>query len=264
MNTQEYISSGIVESYVLGLVSEEERNEFENMCAQHADVQQARTAFELALEKQAMENALTPLPGLKEKIFSEINVSAKVIPMQQQEAPVKNLNWLKYAVAACMLLLAGSIFWNLSLTKKNKQLLASNNQLQSGYDSSLAKLGDIEQDLKLIQNNPAIKMATMKGMDPSPASYATVFWDTTSKDAYLLINNLPVPASEMQYQLWALMDGQPIDLGLIDNDFFVKQNRLLIKAKNVQNVQAFAITLEKKGRSDISKPGGDIYVMGKL
>ena len=60
------------------------------------------------------------------------------------------------------------------------------------------------------------------------------------------------------------MDGQPIDLGLIDNDFFVKQTRLLVKGNNVQNAQAFAITLEEKGRPDTSKPGGDIYVMGKL
>ena len=50
MNTQEYISSGIVESYVLGLASEEERREFEKMCNQHPEVLAARNAFEIALE----------------------------------------------------------------------------------------------------------------------------------------------------------------------------------------------------------------------
>ena len=104
----------------------------------------------------------------------------------------------------------------------------------------------------------------MKGMPPSPSSYATVYWDTTSKDAYLLINNLPAPSTEMQYQLWALLDGKPVDLGMIDSEFFVKQNRLLLKAKNVQNAQAFAITLEKKDRSNTSTPEGEIYVAGGL
>ena len=33
----------------------------------------------------------------------------------------------------------------------------------------------------------------MKGMEISPASYATVYWDTTSHDVYLLVNNLPTP-----------------------------------------------------------------------
>ena len=60
MNTQEYISSGIVESYVLGLASEEERIEFEQYCAQYPEVLAARTAFELSLENQAMENAIAP------------------------------------------------------------------------------------------------------------------------------------------------------------------------------------------------------------
>ncbi|HYM92945.1 MAG TPA: hypothetical protein VET23_02325, partial [Chitinophagaceae bacterium] len=60
MNVQEYISSGIIESYVLGLASAEERKEFEIMCEQHPEVLQARIAFEQSLEKQAMENAVDP------------------------------------------------------------------------------------------------------------------------------------------------------------------------------------------------------------
>jgi anti-sigma-K factor RskA len=262
VNVPEYISSGIVESYVLGLASADERSEFESMCRQFPQVLEARVAFELALEKQAMSNAIAPAAGLKEKIIEQIKTPAKVISLP--EAPVRKINWLKYAAAACLLLLAGSIYWNISLTNKNKQLLSNNEKLQADYETTVAKLGDIEKDLKMIQLNPAVKMASMKGQPVSPASYATVYWDTASKDAYLLINNLPAPASEMQYQLWALLDGQPIDLGLIDNDVFIKQKSLLVKGKNVQNVQAFAITLEKKGRPDTSKPGGDIYVMGQL
>ena len=69
MNTQEYILSGIVESYVLGLASDEERREFEQMCSQHPEVLAARNSFELAMEKQAMENAIAPATDLKSKIF---------------------------------------------------------------------------------------------------------------------------------------------------------------------------------------------------
>ena len=52
MNLNEYISSGIVESYVLGLADEAERAEFERMCAAHEEVRAARNAFELALENR--------------------------------------------------------------------------------------------------------------------------------------------------------------------------------------------------------------------
>ncbi len=249
MNVQEYISSGIVEGYVLGLVSDEERNEFEKLCLQYPELLQARTAFELALEKQAMENALSPSADLKDRIFTEINAGGKILPMHT--APVRNLNWLKYAAAACFILLAGSLYWNISLYNKNKSL-------KSNYDNTVARLNDMEKDIQVLQQNPSVKMASMKGLDVSPQSYATVYWDTTSHDVYLLTNNLPIPASDKQYQLWAIFNGKPVDLGVFD----IKKERLLIQAHNAQGAEAFAITLEKKGGSPT--PEGTMYVMGKL
>jgi anti-sigma-K factor RskA len=252
VNVQEYISTGIVESYVLGLASDEERREFEKMCEQYPEVLQARINFELAMEKQAMENSISPMPGIKNKIFEQINISN---PASIQTAKVKNLNWLKYAAAACLLLLAGSLYWNISLYSKNQQLKVD-------YDNTVAKLSGMEKEVQLITNNPNVKMASMKGMEVSPQSFATVYWDTTSHDVYLMVNNLPKPASDKQYQLWALLDGKPIDVGLIDNEYFIKETRLLIKAKNIQNAQAFAITLETKGGNPT--PKGTMYVMGNL
>lgn len=252
MNIQEYISSGIVESYVLGLASEEERREFEQMCNQYPEVLAARTAFELALEKQAMENAIAPPAGLKNKIADKISATGKVVSMES--TPVKKLNWLKYGAAASVILLAGSLYYNISLYNKNKIL-------QGNYDNTLAKLNDMEKDIQVLQQNPNVKMASMKGQEISPASYATVYWDTASRDVYLMINNMPKPPSDKQYQLWAFLDGQPVDMGLIE---ITEKPLQLYRLKKAQAAQAFAITLEKKDRKDISKPAGDLYVMGKL
>jgi anti-sigma-K factor RskA len=249
VNIQEYISSGIVESYVLGLVSDQERNEFEQLCAQYPELMQAKTAFELALEKKAMENALSPSPDLKERIFREINTGGKSLPMHT--APVRKMNWFKLAAAACLVLLAGSLYWNISLYNRNKSLRAD-------YDNTVARLNDMEKDVQVLQQNPSVKMASMKGLDVSPQSYATVYWDTSSHDVYLMTNNLPVPANDKQYQLWAIFNGKPVDLGVFD----IKKERLLIQARNTQGAEAFAITMEKKGGSP--SPEGTMYVMGKL
>lgn len=255
MNIEEYISSGIVESYVLGLASQEERSEFENMCNQYPIVLEARNAFEIALENQAMQNAITPSADVKSKIFNTISSSAKVVSIV--EAPVKKINWFKYAAAASVILLAGSLYFNFSLTEKNKKL-------SGDYTNSLAELNTIKKDIQVLTNKSEIKMASLKGTDVSPQSYTTVYWDSTSHDVYLLINNLPKPPSEKQYQLWAFLDGKPIDIGFISNDYFIKQNSLLVKAKSVQKVQAFAISLEKIGREDVSVPAGEVYVYGGL
>ena len=63
-----------------------------------------------------------------------------------------------------------------------------------------------------------------------------------------MINNMPQPASDRQYQLWALLPEEgaaPVDLGMI----IWRQERLLYRMKNVQQAKAFAITLEPKGGS---------------
>lgn len=247
MNIQEYISSGIVESYVLGLASESERKEFEERSAQYPELMKARIAFEKALENQAIENAIQPPAFLKDKIFSEINEEASL-----NQAPVRKMQWLKYAVAASVILLLASVWMNINLYQKN-------NSLKKDYTDTQTKMGDMKKEIEIIQSNPNIKMAAMKGMPVSPHSYATIYWDTTSHDVYLLANNLPLPASDKQYQLWAIISGKPVDLGVFD----LKKEKLLIQAKNAQGVEAFAITLENKGGST-EGPRGDMYVMGKL
>lgn len=255
MNVQDYISSGIVESYVLGFASHEEQEGFEKMCKQHPEVLQARIDFELSMEQQAMQNAVSPPPALKQQIMDTIfHPEAKVISINAGE-PVIKTNWLKYAAVACAVLLTGSIYWNISQYNSNKKL-------QANYDNTVAKLSDIEKDLAMVVQNPNVKMAAMKGLEASPASFATVYWDTASKDVYLQINNLPKPASDKQYQLWALFDGKPIDAGMIENDSFTGEKKLLLQMKNVDGAQAFAITLEKKGGNPT--PQGSMYVLGNL
>ena len=46
-----------------------------------------------------------------------------------------------------------------------------------------------------------------------------------------------------QYQLWAIVDGKPVDAGVINNCIG------LCKMKKIDHAEAFAITLEKEGGS---------------
>jgi anti-sigma-K factor RskA len=263
VNIKEYILSGIIESYVLGIATDQDKEEFERMCALHPEVAAAREAFELSLEKIAIQDAVDPPAELKEKIWqvlgpgqTELN---RISASSPKESKVHSLNWLKFAIAACLILLAGSLYWNVSLYNKKNQLESINQKLENDINNYATKMGEMENDAKALQN-PNIKMAALQGTQHSPQSFATVYWDTTSKDVYLMINNLPRPASDKQYQLWALLDGKPIDLGVIE----MKQEKMIpmYRMKNANKVQAFAITLEKKGGSN--SPLGEMYVLGKL
>ena len=140
MNVQDYISSGIAESYVLGLASPEEQLDFERMCGQYPEVLQARIDFELAMERQAMQNAIAPPPALKQQVMDAVlPAEAKVIPINTG-APVIKVNWFKYAAAACAVLLAGSLYWNISQYKQNKNVQSDYAQLQNSYDTTVAAM----------------------------------------------------------------------------------------------------------------------------
>lgn len=247
MNVKEYISSGIVESYVLGLASDAERTEFEANCAQHPEIAEARNAFELALEEQMLNDAPVTPEFLKQQIEEKIKFSlteSDTDDLTEERAPVRSISIWRWIAAASLILLAGSVYWALTINKKYQDLQARNRSLENQVQQSTAATNEMQNDLDKLRNHP-MKTAALKGN--SDQAYAIVYWDTASasKDVYLMINNLPQPPTDKQYQLWALLDGQPIDLGMIE----AKQKRLLYRMKNVQNAQAFAITLEPKGGS---------------
>jgi anti-sigma-K factor RskA len=96
----------------------------------------------------------------------------------------------------------------------------------------------------------------MPGVKDGKNYIATVFWDTKTKDVYLLNNNLPQAPQGKQYQLWAIIDGKPVDAGMMDVCSGV------CRMKNIPAAQAFAITLEAQGGNPT--PQGEMYVLGKI
>jgi anti-sigma-K factor RskA len=270
VNVQEYILSGIVESYVLGLVSPEESAEFERMCAAHSEVRAARNAFELQLEATLQQQKLEPPRELKSMVFSKIGMEKDTqtnsTPMRKP-ALVPRVGFAKYVAAASLLLLAGSValnFYLLAEYKKsivrNNELIAAQTQVASANQVLSTKLQTYENAMSLMKN-PLMAIIKMPALptSPSPSSLATVYWNTESKDVYLLINKLPVPVSDKQYQLWAIVDGKPVDAGIFD----LQEGLSFLKLKTIPKAEAFAITLEKKGGSSTPDMNA-MYVMGRV
>jgi len=268
VNLQEYISSGIVESYVLGLANTEDSAEFERMCAAHSEVRIARDSFEKQLEKQAMDHALEPPASVKSKLFAEIEVEKDHAPRPKtlkQAVPAIRPVWIRYVAAASIVLLAISTALNYYFFSqyrkyilKYDELVSSQTQLVNDNRNLQTRLQDYEQAMNLIRD-PAMAVVKMTGVAASPSSLATVYWDSRSKDVYLLVNNLPTPAADKQYQLWAMVDGKPVDAGI----FEMKDGLSLVKMKNIPQAQAFAITLEKRGGSSLPTLDA-MYVIGKV
>jgi hypothetical protein len=117
VNVQEYISSGIIEKYVMGLATEPEKAEFEQLCAQYPELVVARAEFEKRIEEFAMENAVAPPAEVKVRFLEAIgnqvpreNSSSnqpKIVAMENERGPARGVVWLRFVAAASAILLMG-------------------------------------------------------------------------------------------------------------------------------------------------------------
>ena len=253
MNIKEYILSGIVESYVMGLASEQESKEFEQLCSQYPELVEARTSFELKLEKQAMENAIAPPIGSKEKIWTAIQSRSvtkptKIINMEPTTRKSSGTSWV---AAASIILLLGAAYFAYDFYSKNKKLQTSNKELQSQVD----KLSEEQKwmgEVQKMMSDPNVAVVNLVGTTPAKAS-ANVYWDTagTSPNVYLVVKNMPKLPSDKQYQLWSIINGQdgklqPTSMGLFDVG---DDGKVILKMNNTQKADAFAITIENRGNT---------------
>jgi anti-sigma-K factor RskA len=271
-----YISSGIIEAYVLGLASNDEVREIEMYAAQYAEVKEAITDFEVALEKQAIQDAIQPPAFLKEKILNAIvaednnkkksllvptltgdettGTPTKVVSLT---AAPKSVRWLRGAVAASVILFLGSAILNFYYYSRYKEYYAQYKKTNDDYNALLAERSNLVARNNAFQasfntiNDTAVVKVTMQAASPQRTGLvATVYWNKQSKDVYLLVNNLPKPAAGKQYQLWAIdiVNGQlsPVDAGVVQS---TDQSANLLQMKRSLKAQKFAITLENEGGS---------------
>jgi hypothetical protein len=80
VNIELYIQSGIVESYVLGLATPTEREEFDQLVPHYPELKVALSDFEYQLELFAIDNEEPPPPEVRERIQARIQDIPAVRP----------------------------------------------------------------------------------------------------------------------------------------------------------------------------------------
>lgn len=248
MNIEEYISSGILESYALGELSEREQKEVEKNLVAYPELKAELARIEEAQEVFLMKAAVQPRASVKENLFKKINEKkpeAKLVSMAVSSSQVSV--W-KYAAAASVALAVVSSFLAYTYYTKWRntensltELIAQNQQIAQDYNTVNQRLDKIESDVKVI-DNPAFKRVVMKGTDNAPDAMAYVYWNENTKEVYLSIQNMRSLANESQYQLWAIVDGKPVDAGVFDSTVAG-----LLQMKSLAGAATFAVTIEPRG-----------------
>jgi len=166
----------------------------------------------------------------------------------------------KYAAAASVILLVGSIVMNVNYYRKIETAQTEKQRIEQQLLTQERVNDEMKNNLNIIQSKYSEPVA-LHGLQAAPDAAAKIFWMKNTGEVYIDPSNLPEAPAGKQYQLWGIVDGKPVDGGLIITT--KKDNKYqILKMKSFGKAEAFAVTLETAGGNPT--PKGDMYVMGKM
>ncbi|WP_237332530.1 anti-sigma factor [Zobellia amurskyensis] len=158
------------------------------------------------LETYAKLHAVKAPEALKERILTSIN----------KESNFKR-NFYRMAVAASFAILisagASYFFWdqNQNLQEENSIV---HNKINDLEETMRAQLEDVRNQFIVLQN-PETKKYTVKGNKKAKELKAVAYINPVKKLSYINVSKLPNLPKDRCYQMWAEVNGEMVNLGII-------------------------------------------------
>lgn len=222
--------------YVLGLLDAEATRAFEARLRGDGELQALVATLQTGATAMA---AYAPRREPPPEVFARIQAAIhadKVVPMPRAEpvsqpvsasAQAPRTRWLPWAIAA--LLALGCVGLNQERTRLKQEIVRLEER------DSLAQM----------------KIATLSSqVATAPQGTAVIAWDGEKQQGILDVRNLPLPAGDLDYQLWVIDPRypEPVDAGV----FHVQNGSVRLVFRPVQAISSpdkFAVSLERKGGS---------------
>lgn len=260
VDVKEYIASGILESVALGIASEQEMQEVKCLSHIYPEIAAELRAVEAALEKAAMDTAITPDEAVKDRLMTIIaqtpqeqkeqsnTPNGKIVTMTPQ--PTSATPW-KWMTAASIILLVGiGSLWLLSLNHvKDIDSKMAKLQVEKDQNEQVITAMQVEKDhlvaLKELIGKHDMQKVILMGTPKDPKACVHFMWSKEKNQGMMLAECITDTPKDMQYQLWAIVDNKPVSLGLFDHEELMNATDPF--DVTMDNVATFAITIEKRG-----------------
>ncbi len=281
MSAQEFIESGLLHVYVLGAATADESREVELMAEQWPEVKAELERLQLETEAYAGMHSFQPRAALRDQLIAHVleqelpaqrsSDAGRVIPLQTAAQPART--WRAAAVVAGILLIGSAAFniitysnlrdadQRIASLESEKTAFAFQTKLnQTRYDSlNNVYTAYYQQHQATITELSTLYHPTVIAVKTKDSTnQAVLFWCNRSKTVCIDPGTLPNPDASKQYQLWAIVNGKPVDVGVFDA---APANKLQL-LKIIPDAQAFAITVEKHG--GVPAPEGPMVAITSL
>ena len=259
MDIKSYISSGKLELFLLGELTEREREEVLSLAKTHPEIQHELDELEETMFSFDNMTGVSPSKEVKDKIFSTLEndfilkeaPKPTAAPADTKVVPIGS-PWKPFAIAASIaaIVASGAAFYyadkyqerndQFTALLQDQSVMADNlNQVKQDFEEADSRLDKfVAGDFKRIE---------MKGesFDMQKDARVDVLWDQNAQEVFIAVNNLNDLSDDQDYQLWAIGDDGPVGIGLVNSG----EKLTLQQMEAVAQAGAFAITIEPKGGS---------------
>ena len=259
VNIQALIDSGDLELFVLGALPEDQMRKITQLADAHPSLQAEIEYIESALIMTA-ESAVSgpPSDNILTRALAQMDEddsgSAPVLPLhsgvQSSSSPRRRSFEPVWAWAAAIVLLIVSVVLNVyfynDLSGTEQELLAlrqENQEIAQNFRQTSNEYDYLKEQVAILES-PATRRIDLEGVPGNDNSRVTIFWEPEKAEVLLAGAQLPEPPTGLQYQLWAIIDGTPVDAGLLEGLASWQKMKSISGA-----AAAFAITLEPEGGS---------------
>ncbi|WP_350291210.1 anti-sigma factor [uncultured Croceitalea sp.] len=232
-----FLDTDLLEKYLLGSTSTEESLRVERYIAMYPEVREAYNELQENLETFAKMHALKTPEGLKEQILFRI----------RQEKRNRS-KFYRFAVAASIaaLIFAGASYFfynqNQSLQEENSMVT---NKIKSLENDMKIQLEDIRNQY-IVLNNPNTKRYAVNGNKKAEELKAVAYINPVKKLSYINVSSLPQLPEDKCFQMWAEVNGEMVNLGII-KQFDDKEK--LLALPYADNAVGY-ITIEPQGGNE--------------
>lgn len=250
MDKKKILEEGLLEQYLLGELSPEQEILILNVIKEDSDLRQLFEGLEEDFEKIAFENAILPPDSVKEALRETLEANDKNSAVKELSGSKSN-NLLysgRLAVAASFAaIFALSSFWlynRWQTAEDNLKTLQEQTIVMQDRLSSLEQTFEVTNKRYQTINNRNVIPLLLKGNTMLPESRAVAYVNHATK--IVLVNSLGLPPLEQDktYQMWADVNGEMINMGLLPADAD------LIPLKYIDRAESFNITIEPAGGND--------------
>lgn len=237
MDKKKILDNGILEQYLLGELNKAEQIEVENILNTDAELKAYYDTLEADFETMALENAIQPPSSAKTHLLQSVSKS---------KAPNKSKFYLNIAASIAGFLFLSSIWMysQLNSVKKELQVVEDEN---IRLNRNIENLNDYFAETNkwyVAINDPDVQKYVLTGNTLLPE--AKVISYVNHKDKSLVINTkrLPKLEADRDYQMWADVKGEMINMGVI------KKEQDMLAMRYIENAESLNITIEPAGGND--------------